>query len=54
MVIVGLQDMVQNGLWEDNEKKVNVNQDSPHPNRIGYKIMSDFIYDFLITKKTLI
>jgi hypothetical protein len=41
-------------LWEDDKKKVERNNDGPHPNRIGYKFIADLIYKNLEEKKVLL
>jgi lysophospholipase L1-like esterase len=37
-------------VWEDDTIIVQRNQDGPHPNRIGYKIIADLIYSEIIKK----
>jgi hypothetical protein len=40
-------------VWEDDVKNVGRNNDGPHPNRIGYKIISDLIYKNLKEKNVI-
>lgn len=40
-------------VWEDDTIIVQKNQDGPHPNRIGYKIIADLIYVELLQKNYL-
>jgi hypothetical protein len=40
---------ISNGysLWEDDTINVEKNQDGPHPNRIGHKMIAELIYNTL-------
>lgn len=40
-------------VWEDDIINVEKNQDGPHPNRIGYKLISELIYGEIIKRKIL-
>jgi lysophospholipase L1-like esterase len=37
-------------VWEDDYKNVEKCQDGPHPNRIGYELIADLIFNELINK----
>lgn len=37
-------------VWEDDELDVEKNADGPHPNRIGYKIIAELIYENIKNK----
>jgi lysophospholipase L1-like esterase len=37
-------------VWEDDMIEVERNQDGPHPNRIGHKMIADFIYEQIKNK----
>lgn len=37
-------------VWEDDHKEVGPRQDGPHPNRIGYQLISDLMFDELIKR----
>lgn len=40
-------------IWEDDTTIVQKNQDGPHPNRIGYKLIADLIYAELLGRNYL-
>lgn len=40
-------------VWEDDTIVIQRNQDGPHPNRIGYKIIADLIYSELLERHYL-
>lgn len=40
-------------VWEDDTIIVQKNQDGPHPNRIGYKLIADLIYAELLERNYL-
>lgn len=40
-------------LWEDDYKNVKKCHDGPHPNRIGYKFISELIYHEIIKRKLI-
>ena len=40
-------------VWEDDMIQVEPNQDGPHPNRIGYKIIAELIYEKIKYKKVI-
>lgn len=40
-------------VWEDDMMDVEKNQDGPHPNRIGYRIIAEYIYEQIKDKKVI-
>ena len=40
-------------VWEDDIINVEKNQDGPHPNRIGYKIIAELVYSEIVKRKIL-
>lgn len=48
-----IDDSLPYSLWEDDYKKVERNQDGPHPNRIGYGFIAELIHSEIIKRKIL-
>jgi hypothetical protein len=40
-------------VWEDDEIHVERNQDGPHPNRIGHRMIAEIIYEHIKDKKVI-
>ena len=40
-------------LWEDDTIEVKPNQDGPHPNRIGHRMIAEIIYEHIKDKKVI-
>lgn len=44
---------IGHSVWEDDMIEVERNQDGPHPNRIGYRMIAEYIYEQIKDKKVI-